>query len=130
MAVAVNGPIVNSGSRAPGYRNVLTSRIDATSGIVARAKGTVRRAIPEEMAIAMTRPSVMTGPVHSRTANATAAIAKAMTSLVVGSSLAVGASLAKTSSAPPRETTSPAERRYLPRFFPLTVTVPSTPLIT
>jgi hypothetical protein len=62
----------------------LTSRIDAISGIVARAnltRGRPRRAIAAE---ATTSARIATGPVHSRTANAIAADANAMTSFVAG----------------------------------------------
>jgi hypothetical protein len=71
-------------SVAPGNRNVLTSRIDAISGIVARANltsGRPRRAIAAE---ATTSARIATGPVHSRTAKAIAAEANATTSFVAG----------------------------------------------
>jgi hypothetical protein len=69
---------------APGNRNVLTSRIDAISGMVASANLTSGRPSRAIAAEAMTRARIATGPVHSRTAKAIAAEANATTSFVAG----------------------------------------------
>ena len=84
IPVAVNGPTRAITSVAPGNRNVFTRRIEMTSGIVASANFTIGRPSRATPEVTRTRASIATGPVHSRTANAIAAVAKAMTSLVAG----------------------------------------------
>src|SRR5687767_12536951 len=64
--------------------NVLTSRIDKTSGIVASTKGSIRRVTPLAPAVAAATPSTTSGPVQPATTNATAVSANARTSLVAG----------------------------------------------
>ncbi len=71
-------------SVAPGNRNVLTRRNDATRGMTARANGTSDRPTRAAVAVAMTIAMTTSGPVQPRTPKATAASAKARTSFVLG----------------------------------------------
>ncbi len=71
-------------SVAPGKRNVLISRIEATSGMTANVNGTIERPIRAIAAVTTTIANTTSGPVQPRTPNAIAAWAPAMTSLVLG----------------------------------------------
>jgi hypothetical protein len=71
-------------SVAPGSRNVLTRRIETRSGSVAAANSRARRTIRAPTAMVATAMSTTIGPVQPRTTKATAAIANATTSFVVG----------------------------------------------